>query len=154
MPFFLNSMMALRTQKPLSRMTTYPLWNMGASIRSNNPTVEPMLLYSCCPRALGRSLPSTRSIPHMIPEVQQQTIWYSLPNGHGLQGTNMNPGHVNLFVQTLMLLSRQFTYPGTKFSTMLTPPPPPGLHHLSDLPKLAKVCWGGGGGCICEGQSR
>ena len=66
-------------------------------------------------------MPSTRSIPHMIPEVQQQTIWYSLPNGHGLWGTNMNPGHVNLFVQTLMLSSRQFTYPGIKFSTMLSP---------------------------------
>ena len=118
--FFLNSMIPLRTQKPLSRMTTYPLWNMGVSIRSNNPTVD-MSSNCCCPRALRRSLPSTRSIPHMIPEVQQQTIWYSLPNDHGLRGTNMNPGHVNLFVQTLMLSSRQFTYPGIKFSTMLSP---------------------------------
>ena len=141
-PFFLNSMIPLRTQKPLSRMMTYPLWNMGVSIRSNNPTVEPMSSNCCCPRALGRSLPSTRSIPHMIPEVQQQTVWYSLPNGHGLQGTNMNPGHVNLFVQTLMLSSRQFTYPGIKFSTMLSP-------------QASTICWisqnlsryiGGGGG--------
>ena len=38
-----------------------------------------------------------------------------------LQRTNMNPGHVNLFVQMLMLLSRQFIYPGTKISTMFTP---------------------------------
>ena len=95
-----------------------PLVEYGASIQSNNPTVEPLLSNSCCPRALGQSLPSTRSIPHMIPEVQQQMVWYSLPNGHGLQGMNMNPGHVNLFVQMLMLSSRQFTYPGTKFSTM------------------------------------
>ena len=44
-----------------------------------------------------------------------------IPNDHGLWGMNMNPGHVNLFVQTLMLLSRQFIYPGTKFSNMFTP---------------------------------
>ena len=51
-------------------------------------------------------------MPHMIPLKQQQTEWYSLPNGQGLQGMNMNPGHVNWLVHTLMDSSRQFAYPG------------------------------------------
>ena len=42
---------ALRTQKPLSRMTTYPLWIIGASIQSNNPTVELMLSKNFLPKS-------------------------------------------------------------------------------------------------------
>ena len=49
---------------------------------------------------------------YMIPLKQQQTEWYSLPNGQGLRGMNMKPGHVNWLVHTLMDSSRQFAYPG------------------------------------------
>ena len=49
---------------------------------------------------------------HMIPLKQQQTEWYSLPNGQGLRGMNMKPGHVNWLVHMLMDSSKQFAYPG------------------------------------------
>ena len=61
----------------------------------------------------------------------------------GQTGTNMNPGHVNLFFQMLMLSSRQFLYPGTKFSTMFTTPtPPPSVRS----PNTCGGMLGGGGG--------
>ena len=51
---------------------------------------------------------------------QQQTVWYSLPDGHDLYGTNMKPGHMDLLVQTFMLF-RQFMDPGEKIVLMLSP---------------------------------
>ena len=76
------------------------------------PIVGPISCPSFLPNSFGWSLPSTRSMPHMIPLKQQQTKWYSLPNGQGLRGMNMNPGHVNWLVHMLMDSSRQFAYPG------------------------------------------
>ena len=76
------------------------------------PIVGPISCPSFLPNSFGWSLPSTRSMPHMIPLKQQQIKWYSLPNGQGLRGMNMNPGHVNWLVHMLMDSSRQFAYPG------------------------------------------
>ena len=111
-PFLHNSMMAFKTQNPESRITMKAKLKIGASIRSNKPIVGPISSPSFLPNSFSQSLPSMRSMPHMIPLKQQQTKWYSLPNGQGLQGTNMKPGHVYWLVHTLMDTSRQFAYPG------------------------------------------
>ena len=106
-PFLCNSIITFNTQKPLSRITMNPRWKIGKSNHISNP-VDPRLSYWGQASLAGQSFPSTSSIPHMIPHKQQQTVWYSFPNGQGFHSTNMNPGHVNLFVHTLMLSSRQF----------------------------------------------
>ena len=107
-PFLCNSIIPFNTQKLLSRITMNPRWKIGKSNHISNPTVDPMLSYWGQASLAGQSFPLTSSIPHMIPHKQQQTVWYSFPKGQGFRGTNMIPGHVNLFVHTLMLLSRQF----------------------------------------------
>ena len=40
-PLFFNSIMALSTQKPLSSMTTIPMWNIDLQSRSNREVVAP-----------------------------------------------------------------------------------------------------------------
>ena len=111
---FLSSMIPLSTQNPLSRITTKDLLKIGLKIHNNNPTVFPRLCYIGGSLCLGVSLPSTSSRPHRTPDKQQQTVWYSFPNGHGFHGTNIQRG-VYLLVQTLMDSSKEFAHPGMKF---------------------------------------
>ena len=113
-PLFFNYTMPFKTQKPLLNTTMEPLPKMGSRIHNNKPTVFLRLLcfgFGCSP-ARGASFPSTSSIPHKIPDMEQQTEWYSLPNGCGFLGTNILPGHVYLFVHGLMLSSRHETHDG------------------------------------------
>ena len=67
----------------------------------------------------GESFPSTCSICHRIPDNEQHTMWYSLPNGHSFQGTNIHPGQLYLLVQVLMDSSKQLTQMGVNCSVML-----------------------------------
>ena len=119
-PLFFNSTISFKTQKPLSNTTMEPLPKMGSKIHNNKPTVFPRLLcfgFGCSP-ARGASFPSTSSIPHIIPDMEQQTEWYSLPNRCGFLGTNIHPGHVYLFVHGLMLSFRHETHDGVNCSTI------------------------------------
>ena len=51
--------------------------------------------------------------------MEQHTVWYSLPNGHGFRGPNIQPGQLYLFVHVLMDLSKQLTQLGVNCSIML-----------------------------------
>ena len=72
--FFCSSTIPFNTQKPLSRIIIIPKLKIGNNKQSNNPTVAPRSSNCCCPRSRGQSLPSTISIPHIIPLKQQHTI--------------------------------------------------------------------------------
>ena len=91
---------------------------MGSKTQSNNPTVFPSLLNL---RMIsdGESFPSTTSICPRIPDNVQHTVWYSLPKGHGFQGTNIHPGQLYLLVQVLMDSSKQLTLLGVNCSIMV-----------------------------------
>ena len=67
----------------------------------------------------GEYFPSTSSICHRIPDNEQHTVWYSLPKGHGLQGTNIHPGQLYLLVHVLMDSSKQLTQLGVNCSIIL-----------------------------------
>ena len=117
-PFFCNSTMALRMQNPLSRMNTLPLPQTGSVNLSKALTVFPRssncLLLSCG----GRSLPSRNSRDQMMLESAQPALWYSLPNGQGFRGTNINPGQVYSFSDLLIDSSIQLIQLGMKFVAM------------------------------------
>ena len=67
----------------------------------------------------GESFPSTSSICQRMPDNEQHTVWYSLPNGHGFRGTNIHPGQLYLLVHVLMDSSKQLTQLGVNCSVML-----------------------------------
>ena len=117
-PHFLSSMMPFSTQNPLSRMTVIPLANIGSNTRSNNPAVFPSL-WNFGSISDWESFPSTSSICQRMPDNEQHTVWYSLPNGHGFHGTNIHPGQLYLLVHVLMDLSKQLTQLGVNCSVML-----------------------------------
>ena len=119
-PLFFNSIILFNMMNPLSNTTTEPVVKMGAKIHNNIPTVFPWLLCFGvgCSTARGASFPSTSSIPHILPKVEQHTEWYSLPNGCDFLGTNIHPGHVYLLVNGLMLSSRHETHEGVNCSAM------------------------------------
>ena len=110
--------MALRTQNPLSRINTLPLPQTGSVNLSNVPTVFPRssncVLLSCS----GQSLPSRNSRDQMMLESVHPASWYSFPNGHGLQGTNINPGQVYSLSHLLIDSSMQLIQLGTKLVAM------------------------------------
>ena len=61
--------------------------------------VFPFLFGGSAGISLRWSFHSTISIPNIIPQIQQQILWYSLPNRWGLHGQNTHPGHVHLLNQ-------------------------------------------------------
>ena len=67
----------------------------------------------------GESFPSTSSICQRMPDNEQHTVWYSLPNGHGFRGTNIHPGQLYLLVHVLLDSSKQLTQLGVTCSVML-----------------------------------
>ena len=67
----------------------------------------------------GESFPSTSSICQRIPDNEQHTVWYSLPNGHGYHGMNTHPGQLYLFVHVLMYSSKQLAQLGVNCSVIL-----------------------------------
>ena len=67
----------------------------------------------------GESFPSTSSICQRIPDNEQHTMWYSLPNGHGFHGTNIHPGQLYLFIHVLMDSFKQLTQVGVNCSIIL-----------------------------------
>ena len=85
---------------------------------SNVPTVFLMspkgLLLSCG----GWSFPSHSSSAQMMSDSAHHALWYSFPKDHGLQGTNMNPGHVYSFTHSLMDSSIQFIQLGKNIFAM------------------------------------
>ena len=105
-------------QNPLSRMNTLPLPQTGSVNLSNVPTVFPRssncLLLSCG----GWSFPSCNSRDQMMLESVHPASWYSFPNGHSLQGTNINPGQVYSFNILLIDSSMQLIQLGIKFVAM------------------------------------
>ena len=112
--------MACNIQKPLSSMTSCPVWKIGLpSLNSMLVVLPPKLSNSGAGFSRGESFPSTSSTCHMMPEEQQQIEWYSLPKGQGFLGTNMNPGQVYLFVQGDMDTSRLLHHPGPEILMML-----------------------------------
>ena len=68
--------------------------------------------------------------------MEQHTVWYSLPNGHGVQGTNILPGQLYSFFHVLMDSSKQLTQLGVKLYHVAIPC----LQDLTNFPKM-----------ICEG---
>ena len=105
-------------QNPLSRMNTLPLPQTGSVNLSNLPTVFPRssncLLLSRC----GQSFPSRNSKDQMMLESAHPASWYLFLNGHGLWGTNINPGQVYSFNHLLINSSMQLIQLGTKFMAM------------------------------------
>ena len=103
---------------PLFR-SCYPTqqWGLFQKWVPKFATINPQCFRGCCfgfgcSPAQGASFPSTSSIPHIISDMEQQTEWYSLPNGCGFLGTSIHHGHVYLFVHGLMLPSRHETHDG------------------------------------------
>ena len=54
------------------------------------------------------------SMEKRILQRPQHAVWYSLPNGCGLRGQKIHPGHVHLLCQMDMLSSRNITHAVTK----------------------------------------
>ena len=79
----------------------------------------------------GESFPSTSSICQRMPDNEQHTVWYSLPNGHGFHGTNIHPGQLYLLVHVLMDLSKQLTQLGVNRSVML-------VFHASNISRTSQ----------------
>ena len=112
---FFNSMIPLSMQNPLSRITAKDLLKIGLNIHNNNPTVFPRLRYIGSGLCLGGILTFHKfqdPIEHLTSKTNHVVL---VPNGHGFHGTNIQPGQVYLFVQTLMDSSKQFAHPGMKF---------------------------------------
>ena len=65
----------------------------------------------------GASFPSTNSSCQRMPANEHHTMWYLLPKGHGVLGTNIHPGQVYLFIHVLMDSSKQLTQPSVNCST-------------------------------------
>ena len=97
-PFFFNSTSAFSTQNPLSNTNTFPVAQTGLVNRRRIPQVLPCSSNSLLPKLAGQSIMSESAHP---------ASWYLLPNGHGLRGTYINPGHVYSFTHLDMLLSMQ-----------------------------------------------
>ena len=93
-PRFFNSTIACNTQKPLSNTKTLPDPWTGHVSRSNVPHVLPFSSQSFRPKSVGRSFPSLKSTCQIMSLSAHPVSWYSLPNGQGLRGTYINPGHV------------------------------------------------------------
>ena len=106
-PFFFNSTSAFSTQNPLSNTNTFPVAQTGLVNRRRIPQVLPCSSNSLLPKFAGRSLPSHKSMTQIMSESAHPASWYSLSNGHGLQGTYINPGHVYSFTHLDMLSSMQ-----------------------------------------------
>ena len=106
-PFFFNSTSAFSTQHPLSDTNTFPVAQTSLVNWRRIPQILPCLSNSLLPKFAGRSFPSHKAMAQMMLESAQPASWYSLPNGHGLHGTYINPGHVYSFTHLDMLLSMQ-----------------------------------------------
>ena len=106
--FFFNSTSAFSTQNLLSNTNTFPVAQTGLVNPRRIPQVLPWSSNSLLPKFAGRSFPSRKSMAQMMSESAHPALWYSLPNGHGLQGTYINPGHVYSFTHLDMLLSMQW----------------------------------------------
>ena len=99
-------------------MNIFPLPETGFVRHSSIPIVLPnssnSLLLSC----VGQSFPSQSSNAQMMLESAHPASWYSLPNGHGFCGTNINPGQVYSLTHLLMLSSMQLIQLSTKLSAI------------------------------------
>ena len=104
-PFFFNSTSAFSTQNPLSNTNTFPVAQTGLVNQRRIPQVLPCSSNSLLSKFAGQSLPSRKSMAQMMSESAHPASWYSLPNGHGLRGTYINPGHVYSFTHLDMLSS-------------------------------------------------
>ena len=112
-------MSAFKTQKPLSSTNTFPLRQTGFVSHSRVPIVLPISSNSLLLSCVRRSFPSHSSTTQMILESAQPASWYSLPNGHGFRGTNINPGQVFSLTHLLILSSMQLIQLGTKLLAIL-----------------------------------
>ena len=107
-------MIAFKTQKPLSSTNIFPLPQTGFVSHSRVPIVLPISSNSLLLSCVGRSFLSCSSTAQMISESAHPASWYSLPNGHGFHGTNINPGQVYLLTHLLILSSMQLIQLGMK----------------------------------------
>ena len=111
-PYCFNANIESKTQKTLSKITTLTVAKSDLHRRRRRDAVFPFSWYSWGPRRyLGRSSPSSISIPYMIPENEQQIDWYSLTLVYGFLGTIIHPGHNHFLIHVDMLSSKQETHP-------------------------------------------
>ena len=86
-------------------MNIFPLPQTDFVRCSSIPIVLPnssnSLLLSC----VGQSFPSCCSNAQIMSESVHPASWYSLPNGHGFHGTNINPGWQVYSLTHLLMLS-------------------------------------------------
>ena len=137
-PFFLSSIIPSTTQKPKSKMTTFPVLKSSLQRRIIKPIVLPLSWCIGFGSSFGLSFPSTISSAKRMPLSPQHIVWYSFPNGWGFLGQNTHPGHAYLLYQILMLSSRQLTQEGVKICSMLL------LNSARSLPTYQKWSVKGG----------
>ena len=126
MPFFLNSNILEDTEATVQD-DHIPLVEYGGKHLKQQSNCGTHVVKFLLPKSSGMILALHKIYPPHDARGAATDSMILISKWPWFMGMNMNPGHVNLFVQMLMLSSRQVIYPGTKFSTMFTPMPPPSV---------------------------